>query len=228
MGSWRSSPRFGPATACAGEFFPLLEQTGRTGFIDRQVLAEGTRQICEWNERFGTRLRLAVNLSARSLARPDLLTELREVLSESCLDPSLLELEITETDAIGDEATNLATLNDLAALGVSISIDDFGTGYSSLSYLRHLPIKRLKLDRQFVRDLPHSRDCAAIVEAVVSLAHSLGISVTAEGVETAEQLRYLKSTGCEEVQGHWFDPALSPSDLEMLLLQLTIKPVFAG
>ena len=147
-------------------------------------------------------LQIAVNLSARQFNDPQLPKIVARVLRETGLPPRLLELEITESTAMRETDVALRTLRRLKQLGVSIAIDDFGTGYSSLSYLRRFPVDKVKIDRSFVAEVPGDRDQGAIVSAIIALAHALQIQVVAEGVETEEQREFLRSCGCDFIQGY--------------------------
>jgi EAL domain-containing protein (putative c-di-GMP-specific phosphodiesterase class I) len=152
------------------------------------------------------RFRVAVNLSARQLRRADLLTVIRWVLKETQLDPAYLELEITESSVMHEPEEAIRTLQELNAIGVQLAMDDFGTGYSSLGLLKRLPLDRLKIDSSFVRDIPADADDVAIVQAILALAHQLGLGVVAEGVERQEQWRFLKERHCPEIQGNLVSP----------------------
>jgi EAL domain-containing protein (putative c-di-GMP-specific phosphodiesterase class I) len=148
-------------------------------------------------------------------------------LSESGLPPDRLELEITESILLQDCEATLATLHTLRDFGVRISMDDFGTGYSSLSYLRSFPFDKIKIDESFIRELESRDDSIAIVRAIAGLGKSLGISTTAEGVETSEQLRLLRSEGCTEVQGYLFSPPCPASEIESLLIRNSVRRAVA-
>ena len=151
---------------------------------------------------------MSVNLSALQLLRDDLTQRLCEILAELNLAPEQLELELTESVLMANAELAIHTLDRLHTLGVAISIDDFGTGYSSLSYLKRLPIDALKIDRSFVGDITTDPDDEAITKTIITMAHSLGLDVVAEGVETLEQLEYLHEQGCDEIQGHWLSRPL--------------------
>ena len=185
------------------EFIPLAEETGLIVPIGRWVLREACRQARLWNAccPTGTPLVVSVNLSARQLAEPALANDIEAALMETGLPPAQLTLEITESTAMDDAEATVRTLTTLRALGVSISIDDFGTGYSSLAYLQRFPVDSLKIDRSFVRQLPSGDGALAIVTAITGLAHTLGIKVVAEGVETADQAACLRELGCDRAQG---------------------------
>jgi EAL domain-containing protein (putative c-di-GMP-specific phosphodiesterase class I) len=158
-----------------------------------------------------------VNISGHQLRHPSILATIREALEASGLGPGWLELELTESTIIQDDQLTNEILREISDLGVGLALDDFGTGYSSLSNLRRLPIGRVKIDRSFVADLPRSQDDCAVVGAIIAMAHSLRIPVVAEGVETEEQLEFLRQRGCEEVQGFLFSPAVPPQGLARLL-----------
>ncbi|MFL6199247.1 MAG: putative bifunctional diguanylate cyclase/phosphodiesterase [Thermoanaerobaculia bacterium] len=201
---WQHPERglMGPA-----EFLWLAEVTGMTNAVDLWVLKTACREISEWHKD-GADVRVAVNLSARPFQRPDLLDRIQEVLAETGLPPSMLQLEITETLAMQNAEASQSVLRGLKELGIRIAIDDFGTGYSSLSYLTTLPIDILKVDRSFVSGLGTSRGSGEITAAVISLAHSLKLDVVAEGVENETQLEILRSQGCNKVQGYLFSPPI--------------------
>ena len=153
------------------------------------------RDAAQWKG--GPPLRVAVNISARQLGDPQFLERVMDILREEGLPAHLLEIELTETVLMENMEAGAHTLHRLSQLGIHLAIDDFGTGYSSLAYLRQLPMRRLKIDRSFVKDLPGQEHSRAIVTAIVALAHSLGLQVTAEGVETQEQADYLVRQGCD-------------------------------
>src|SRR5450830_581928 len=163
-------------------------------------------------------LRLAVNLSARQFKQRNLLHAVAQALAETGLAAAHLELELTESMVMHDVEQATAIMANLKALGVQLSIDDFGTGYSSLAYLRHFPIDVLKIDKTFVSDITHGDD-AAIVRAIISLAHSLRLKVIAEGVETPQQLAFLRQHDCDQMQGYLFSRPLTAPAFEELLLQ---------
>jgi predicted signal transduction protein with EAL and GGDEF domain len=183
-----------------GEFIQLAEDTGLILRIGEWVL----RQACRWAQRADAArgVQVSVNLSPRQFNDPRLAEMVAQVLAETGLAPRLLELEITESTAMQHTDATLATLERLEQLGVSISIDDFGTGYSSLAYLRRFPVDKLKIDRSFVAVAPADQEQAAIISAIVALAHALQIEVVAEGVETQAQREFLARCGCDFIQGY--------------------------
>ena len=203
-------PRRGmlPATA----FISLAEESGLIIPIGEWVLSEACRQAKQWRLH-GLPLRVAINLSAEQLRQKSLPETVRAALVASAVDPADLELELTETVVMQDAEVSVRTLRRVSDLGVSIAVDDFGTGYSSLSYLRRLPLRRLKIDRSFVRDILSCRETAEIVRAIVSLAASLDLQVTAEGVETREQLEALQRLGCENFQGFYCSAPVAAAQL---------------
>jgi diguanylate cyclase (GGDEF)-like protein len=199
----------------ASQFVPLAEETGMIVPIGGWVLEEACRQAATWPGN-GKAPAVSVNLSARQLSRTDLIDAVGAALEHSRLDPDRLWLEITESVLMDDADTAAATLERLRALGVHLCVDDFGTGYSSLAYLRRFPVDALKVDRSFVAGLGEDPEDSAIVEAVVSMAHSLRLSVVAEGVETDKQLARLRDLGCELAQGYYFAAPVPPAALDPL------------
>jgi diguanylate cyclase len=193
-------------------FIPLAERFGLMGAIGHWVIEEACRQMREWNDR-GMRIRVAINLSVHQLREDDLAERIRRALEHQGVDPAHLLCEITESVAMEDIEASQRAFENLARIGVFLSIDDFGTGYSSLSYLRQLPAREVKIDRGFVTDLEHSADARAIVDAVVRLAHALGLRVVAEGVETTGQRDLLMGFGCDELQGFLFARPMPAGEL---------------
>ncbi|MGE5651097.1 MAG: EAL domain-containing protein [Bacillota bacterium] len=198
---WHSAAR---GVVSPGNFIPLAEESGLIIAIGEWVLRTACAQNVAWQRAGHPPLPIAVNLSPRQLARDDIVDVVADALQSAGLEPRWLELEITENDVMRDVDKSLATLIRLKQLGVKISIDDFGTGYSSLNYLKRFPVDTLKIDRSFVSDIAADADDAAIVKAVISLAHILNLNVVAEGVETDGQRRFLVENGCDEVQGYYF------------------------
>ncbi len=181
------------------EFIPLAEKCGLIDQLGAWVIRDACLAAATWPGNMS----VAVNLSPVQFAGPGLVRTVAAALAESGLDPARLELEITESVLLHDSAVNIAMLDELSHLGVSIALDDFGTGYSSLSYLRRFSFDRIKIDHSFVRDITHNEGSLKIVRAIVMLAHSLGLAVTAEGVETDDQLAAVRGEGCDSVQGHY-------------------------
>jgi EAL domain-containing protein (putative c-di-GMP-specific phosphodiesterase class I) len=204
------------------EFIPLAEETGLITAIGSWVLRAACLQATAW-ERAGRPLRVAINLSARQLYNPSLLGEVRSALRESGLDPSLLELEITETVMMQNVPQATDMLRELKAVGVHLSVDDFGTGYSSLAYLKRLPLNTLKIDRSFIMDIPEDADDAAITQAVIAMGHGLRIRVVAEGVERESQLEFLRRHGCDEMQGFLFSRPVGAEDLMRFLASKSLQ-----
>ncbi|HEY7841106.1 MAG TPA: GGDEF domain-containing phosphodiesterase, partial [Gammaproteobacteria bacterium] len=204
-----------------GKFIPIAEHSDLIYGLGDWALATACRQLREWGVQADA-VRLAVNVSARQFRSSGFTEAVGRVLRTSGLDPSRLELELTESVLIQDQDEGVKILERLKDLGVQIAIDDFGTGYSSLSYLSRLPIDCLKIDRSFISRSATDRHDAAIVQAIISLARSLGMRVMAEGVETQEQLGFLRSLGCEEAQGFYFAKPLPKEAAESFIADRTI------
>ena len=185
------------------QFVTLAERSGLIGPLGNWVIEASCKQARAWRDK-GLRMRVAINLSAHQMRQDDIAERIAETLKRHRIHPSLLTCEITESAAMEDTRATQVTFKRLGELGTHLSIDDFGTGYSSLSYLRQLPAEELKIDRSFVLDLEHSADARAVVDAVVKLAHALGLKVVAEGVETPRQQQILIELGCDELQGYLF------------------------
>ena len=201
------------------EFIPVAEETGLIVPLGEWVLRTACAQAKAWQDAGLSPLRMAVNLSARQFQQRDLAEKVRQILQETGLDPHCLQLEITEGVAIQDVDFAIMMLRHLKEMGVQIAIDDFGTGYSSLSYLRRLPIDVVKIDQSFVRDLTTNPKDAEIAATVISMAHNLDLGVVAEGVETEEQLAFLKQRDCDEMQGYLFSRPVSAEALQEILVQ---------
>jgi diguanylate cyclase (GGDEF)-like protein/PAS domain S-box-containing protein len=198
------------------QFIPLAEETGLIIPLGEWVLHAACKQCKRWQEAGFKAFKVAVNLSARQFQPQNLLEKIVQTLFDTNLDPHCLELELTES-ILQTSGTTIDTLHTLSGLGVTISIDDFGTGYSSLSYLKRFPINKLKIDRSFVRDIVSDADDRVIVEAIVNLAQSLRFGVIAEGVETTEQLEFLRALKCDEFQGYLFSKPLPSEQVTDLL-----------
>ena len=199
------------------EFIPLAEECGLINEIGAWVLREACRQCAEWQRNGLPALRVAVNVAATQFRRGDLLDVIRGALEGAGLAARFLEIELTESAVMTNPEESAAILEQLSRMGVLVSVDDFGTGYSSINYLRRFPIDKLKIDRSFVRDLDCEVD-ASIVQAIISLAHSLKLKVVAEGVETPDQLRFLRTLGCDQYQGFHFSPPLPAREFAELLV----------
>ncbi len=200
------------------DFIHVAEKAGMMVSLGEWVLAKAAQQTRLWQIAGFAGLRIAINLSPSQFHEKNLVSNVRRVLTETGLPAEALEIEITEGVAMEDAEVTVANLLALRDLNVGVSIDDFGTGYSSLSYLKRLPIDTIKLDQSFVRDVTSDPDDAAIASAVIAMAHSLELSVVAEGVETEEQLAFLRSQGCDRMQGHLLAPALPAEAFERFLL----------
>lgn len=200
-------------------FIPLAEQTGLIVALDGWVLRTACAQAKAWERAGLPPLRIAVNVSGETFQRPGLLDTVGGALAASGLNPARLELEVTESVAVGEEGESLEAIRHLRRLGVGVAVDDFGTGYSTLSHLQRFPLDRLKIDRSFVQAIERPDDEAPIVAAVIAMAHALKLEVTAEGVETPEQQAFLAGHACDEAQGYLLSRPLEPQALERLLRQ---------
>ena len=209
------------------EFISLAEVSGLISPIGRWVLETACKQARDWQILGNPRFTVSVNLSPRQFLQTDLVSQVEEALSSSGLDAGSLDLEITESNAMENAEVTVNTLWELRRLGVGISMDDFGTGYSSLNYLKRFPIDRVKLDRSFVRDVVTNPEDAAIVRAVISMAHTLRLVVAAEGVENEDQLAFLRDHRCDEMQGFLFSPPVEPLEFQKLLTRRQPLPAIA-
>ncbi|XVN15752.1 EAL domain-containing protein [Pseudomonas corrugata] len=200
-----------------GEFIPLAEESGLVIQLGDWVLHEVCRQIKNWSEAGIAPCQTAVNISAVQLSAGNLVKSVKNALAQTGIEPSQLELEITESYVMVDRDQSFKSLSELKALGVRLSIDDFGTGYSSLGYLQQLEVHRLKIDLSFVRDMTTNAGNASIVKAIIALGHSLGLEVVAEGVEHPGQARYLRSMHCDLIQGYLISHPMPVEDTERFL-----------
>ncbi len=200
-------------------FIGVAESSGLIVPIGEWIMRTACRQIRIWQRRIDHDFRVSVNLSARQFQQPDLLDMIRSAIEEAGVQPSALEVEITESNAMQNAENTMYLLRELKALGVRISMDDFGTGYSSLNYLKRFPIDTLKLDKSFIKDVTTDPSDAAIVSAVIRMAHSLNLQVVAEGVERDEQLDFLVRENCDTIQGFLFSPPLPVEQLESFVAQ---------
>jgi diguanylate cyclase (GGDEF)-like protein len=209
------------------EFISLAELSGLIVPIGHWVLRTACAQVRSWHQMGFPNLSVAVNLSPRQFQQTDLVHQVTDALERSQLPAGALDLEITESNAMQNAEVSISTLGSLKDLGVSLSMDDFGTGYSSLNYLKRFPIDRIKIDQSFVRDITQDPDDAAIAIAVIAMAHSMQLSVVAEGVETEEQLAFLRRNLCDEMQGFLFSPPVPAAEFEKLLKtnrKLSMRP----
>jgi diguanylate cyclase (GGDEF)-like protein/PAS domain S-box-containing protein len=207
----------GRAMVLPADFIPVAEETGLIGMLGQWVLEQACRQQAAWT-RAGLRpVRVAVNLSARQFRSEQLVQGVAGALAASGCPADCLELELTESVLMENPEAATAVMQQLSEMGVQLSIDDFGSGYSSLAYLKRFPINALKIDRAFVRDIPADADDAAIATAVIALAHSMKLTVVAEGVETAAQLEFMRERRCDLVQGYYFSRPVPPDQLAALL-----------
>ncbi|MGZ8320032.1 MAG: EAL domain-containing protein [Telluria sp.] len=198
-------------------FVPLLEETGLIVRVGNWVLNEACRRISAWGKSGTGPVKLSVNVSGIQFFAGGLEEEVLRAIKENDISPELLELELTESSLMSNAEDTIAVLRNLKALGIEIAIDDFGTGYSSLAYLKRFPIDKLKIDIAFVREVISNPDDAAIVLAIINMAHSLQLCVVAEGVETEAQLAYLRSHNCNEMQGYYFSRPLPADDFERMI-----------
>jgi EAL domain-containing protein (putative c-di-GMP-specific phosphodiesterase class I) len=213
---WQSPER---GLVAPSEFIPLLEETGLILPVGEWVLREACQQAITWQLLRLPKIRIAVNISALQFMQFDLAEVILNIFKEHGLEAyqKILEFELTESLLMKNTEGTISTLNRLHDLGIQFSIDDFGTGYSSLSYLKRFPISSLKIDQSFVRDISKKGDDAAIVGAIIALGHSLGLNVIAEGVETLEQLEYLRLMKCNEMQGYLFSRPIPADEMTRLL-----------
>lgn len=200
------------------EFIPLAEEIGMIGELGEWVLLEACRQNKEWQDMGYCDLRVAVNLSALQFRERNVSRDVTKALELSGLDPSYLELELTESAIMQNVEATLVSLRSFKEMGVTIAIDDFGTGYSSLSYLRRFPLDALKIDRSFIKDMVVNQDDDALATAIIAMAHSLELRVVAEGIETEKQLHLLFSKRCDHGQGYLFSQPLPKDRMEKFLL----------
>lgn len=197
-----------------GDFISLAEETGLIVPLGEWILRTACHQIKKWNDGNGTPVRVAVNISARQFQEPDFIDKVDLILLETGIDPTHLEMEITESVIMVSVEDAIMTLTDLKIRGINLAIDDFGTGYSSLSYLQKFPITHLKIDRSFIKNVCSNEQSAEIASSIIALAQNMQLRVIAEGVETVEQMKFLKGKGCNEGQGFLFSRPLPPKEME--------------
>lgn len=205
-------PTLGPVSP--SEFIPIAEETGIIMDIGRWVLKEVCAQLRSWQEESLTVPTIAVNLSARQFMAPDLVSSVRDIVRRTPCDPQQIVIEITESSSMNDIESVLPLLHEFKSLGFQIAIDDFGKGYSALGYMKQFPIDILKIDKSFVQELTSDKKSAVITKAIIDMAHGMNLKVIAEGVETTEQLEYLRTMDCDIVQGYIIDPPMSSDRLE--------------
>ncbi len=210
----------GLGTISPAQFIPLAEESGQIVALGRWVLEAVSAQIIQWNSDNGTNFEMsvAINVSPKQLGKADFVQMIKSVIQQCAIKPEMLELELTETALMEDPETAIDTLKAIHALGVKIAIDDFGTGYSSLSYLQRLPIDTVKIDLSFVRVIGSNAESDIIIKAIINLAHTLGMKVVAEGVETQMQAEFLTEQGCDYLQGYLYAKPLPAIELNQLLL----------
>lgn len=206
------------------EFIPVAEETGLIVALGEWVVHKALEQVRDWLDSGLPATRVSVNISAQQFRKRDLAAMIAEALKQAGLGGEYLEVEITESLLMEDTAASVATLQRLKDLGVSIAIDDFGTGHSSLHYLKRFPIDTLKIDRSFIGNLPNDHDDSTITTAIIGLAHNLGLTVVAEGVETREQVNFLRERQCDEAQGFLFSAALNTAQLTAYLQRERDRP----
>ncbi|MCU6502057.1 EAL domain-containing protein [Rugamonas sp. A1-17] len=209
--------RPGHGQVAPAAFIPLLERGGLIVQVGAWAIDQACRQIAAWSALGESPLGIAVNVASRQFADDRLRQTVAEAIARHGIDPGLLTLEVTESAMMDDLGRTAATLTALRAMGVRIAIDDFGTGYSSLAYLKRFPVDTLKIDIAFIRDVTSNPDDAAVVDAIIAMAHSLKLEVVAEGVETAAQLAYLGRRRCDQIQGYHYSRPLPAAQLERLL-----------
>ncbi|OCA85149.1 sensor domain-containing protein [Pseudobacillus wudalianchiensis] len=211
---WQS-PKYGMVSP--GRFIPLAEETGLISRIGKWVLTEACKQMKEWLEKGYPAIRMAVNISANELQSPNFVQQVEEILQKTGVNPSCLELEITENSMLSQQSG--AVLNELRKLGIYLSIDDFGTGYSSLSYLKTFPVDCLKIDQNFIFDVFKDSGSAEIVKVIIQIAHTFNLNVIAEGVENRKTVNFLLNNKCNQVQGYFYSKPVSPRTIERFWIE---------
>ncbi len=210
------------------EFIPVMEETGLIVRVGAWIIDAACRQIAKWVLDGTGELRVAVNISSRQFVEGDLEADIRAAIARHSIDPSLLELELTESALMSNAEHTIEVLSNLKALGIKVAIDDFGTGYSSLAYLKRFPIDKLKIDIAFVRDITVNPDDAAIALAIISMAHSMKMTVIAEGVESRAQMVYLRRHRCDEIQGFHFSRPLPAREMAAMMEENRALPTESG
>jgi FOG: EAL domain len=219
---WQN-PNLGSVTPM--QFIPIAEESGLIIPIGRWVMKTACEQNVAWQREGLPPVCMAVNLSPRQLTDDNLIDDIQSALNDSGMAPNLLELEITESMVMRNPARMIAVLTKIKNLGVRLAIDDFGTGYSSLSQIKHFPIDTLKVDRSFIRNIPQDAEDKAITEAIIAMGKTLSLTVVAEGVETQEQLDFLREHSCDEMQGFYFSKPIVPEQFADLLRKHVPSPL---
>ncbi|MDF5720539.1 MAG: EAL domain-containing response regulator [Rhizonema sp. PD37] len=217
---WQS-PEIGVVSPA--KLIPIAESTGLIVPIGEWILQSVCEQTRIWNKAGFSSLRVTVNVSVHQLIQPDFIQNIANFIANNELDPSILELELTESTIMQDVNSTIAVMQELKSLGVKIAIDDFGTGYTSLIYLKKLPINTLKIDRYFIHNVAEDKQKAAITMALIQMAHNLNFQVVAEGVETIAELNFLRQHNCDAMQGFLFSRALPVAEFEQILFADTLK-----
>lgn len=199
------------------QFIGLAEETGLIVPIGEWLIKTACAQAKTWQALGLTKVNIAINLSGKQFKQPDFVEKVKSILLETGLEPKYLVFELTESIIIENLKETVEMLKQLKQLCISIVIDDFGTGYSSLSYLKHLPVDKIKIDKTFVDDITEDAASAALAKAIIAMSQSLNLKVLAEGVETAEQLQFLRQAGCDEMQGYYFSRPVSAQVCEGIL-----------
>ena len=207
-----------------GKIISVAEESGLVFPLGEWVLRTACAQSRTWQEAGMPPLRMAVNLSGHHIRQANFIDHIEEILKDTGIAFNALEIEMTENSVMGHVNDSIMALTDLKIRGISLAIDDFGTGYSSLLYLKHFPIHRIKIAQEFVLDIIHNPDYAAIAEAILLMANSLNISVTAVGVEDPKQLEFLRERGCDEVQGKLFGSAMNAEEMTAFLKEANLLP----
>lgn len=203
------------------KFIPLAEESGQIVPIGEWVLGAALRQVREWKDAGLPDLRMAINVSGKQFAHGEFSKTVSAALEEYGVDPSAIDLELTESTLMQDEAGTISSLESLKELGVQLSVDDFGTGYSSLNYLTRLPLDALKIDRSFLIGTPDDRRNVGITRAIIALAKNFDLQVTAEGVEYEKQLEFLRLEGCFKFQGFLFSKPIPADEFETLVRKMS-------
>ncbi|MBI3284405.1 MAG: EAL domain-containing protein [Burkholderiales bacterium] len=209
------------------EFIPVAEETGMINQIGLWVVQTACQQVAAWEEQGLADFKVSLNLSPRQTRNPQLAKQILAEIHSAGIDASRLELEITESQLMENVGANIELLAQLRSYGLRLSIDDFGTGYSSMAYLKRFPINELKIDRSFIRDIPGDGDDEAIVASIIALGHGLGLTVIAEGVETAQQMAFLRTVDCDSIQGYYLARPMPAADVPAFLAHMRSRPLSA-